>query len=216
LYNANLETLLRLEPELVLIPSPVPALQTVCARAGITVAQVPMENLDDVWTGIIRVATLLGCPDRGHTLVSQIRGELDTCRAGEEPGVRRRVLLVLDRPASSRLQQLTVIGPGTFFNQLLTLVGGTNVFADATQRYFTPSLEQVLVRTPDLIIELRPEVADLPALEADLSHQWHALFGGKESPHVTVLVGKDLLIPGPRLALIAERLAEALETGSPP
>ncbi|HHQ47511.1 MAG TPA: hypothetical protein ENK19_01330, partial [Acidobacteria bacterium] len=139
LYNPSLERLLALDPDLVLLPSPIPRLEAACRRAGIPVAVVPVTSLDGVVEATERVAALLGCPERGRTLVARIRGELEAVRHRVATRPRRRVLLQVGTAPGPGLEGLTVAGGGTFLSGLVATAGGANVFADPHQRYFRPS-----------------------------------------------------------------------------
>jgi iron complex transport system substrate-binding protein len=210
LHNPNVERILALAPDLVLLPSAITKVEKACAAAGIRIEHVLMEDLPDVRRGILRVAELLDCPERGQALVAELDQELAAvaAQAGEQP--RLRVLLVLDRPPTGRLQSLTVAGPGTFLDQLAALAGGDNVFEDASRLYFTPSLEAVLSRRPDVIIELRPAGTGINDAETRARAEWQALFGDQQAPLVQVVAGDEILIPGPRMGVTAARLAAAM------
>jgi iron complex transport system substrate-binding protein len=210
LHNPNVERILALAPDLVLLPSAISKVEKACAASGIHVEHLVMEDLHDVRRGILRIAELLGCLERGQALVAELEQELAAVavQAGEQPRVK--VLLVLDRPPTGRLQSLTVAGPGTFLDQLAALAGGDNVFADASRLYFTPSLEAVLSRRPDLIIELRPAGTGIEDAESKARAEWQALFGAQQIPRVQVVAGDGILIPGPRMGATAARLAQAI------
>ena len=59
---------------------------------------------------------------------------------------RRRVFYVVynDPPMTA--------GPGTFIDQLLDIAGADNVFSDATSKWPTVSLEEVVKRDPDIVV----------------------------------------------------------------
>ncbi|HSJ24128.1 MAG TPA: ABC transporter substrate-binding protein, partial [Longimicrobiales bacterium] len=59
-----------------------------------------------------------------------------------EPGVL--YLLSVEPPMAA--------GPGSFVDDLITLAGGHNIFADAAQAWPTVSLEEIVRRQPDIII----------------------------------------------------------------
>lgn len=209
LVDPNLERILALAPDLVLLPSPMPRLERAAAAAGIPAVQVPMEDLASIRAGILRVAELLAVPDEGRAVVGRLDAEL-AALAPPAGGRRPRVMLVVDRPATAELRAATVAGPGTFLDELLRAVGGRNVFADVGRRYLTPSLEEVLRRHPDLIIELAGGADD--DAQAHAAAQWATLFPAGEAPPVRVITDPAVTIPGPRVVLAAQRLAAALAT----
>ncbi|MCG6962002.1 MAG: helical backbone metal receptor [Acidobacteria bacterium] len=210
LYNPNLERLLALRPDLVLVPSPMPRVEAACASRGIRLETVRTETVEDVEAAARRIAGLLGEPAAGRLLATRLHRQLESVRARVKGRNRPRVLLVLDRPASGRLQEVVTAGPRTFLDQLLRLAGGRNLFHDAPRRYFTPSLETVVERRPQLILELRPGAGDAGSLERQARKEWGKVFGGVEAPRVRVLTEPYLVVPGPRLGRAAELLEAVL------
>lgn len=209
LYNPNLERLLALRPDLVLVPSPMPRVKAACVSHGIRVEMVRTETVEDVEAAMRRVADLLGRPAVGERLAAGLHRRLETLRA-QAGGDRPRVLLVLDRPANGRLREIVTAGPGTFLDELLQLAGGRNLFHDAPRRYFTPSLETVVERRPQMILELRPGAGDAGALERQARREWQEVFGAGNAPTVRVLTESYLVVPGPRLGRAAELLEAVL------
>lgn len=214
LYNPNLERLLGLRPDLVLIPSPMAKLEAACGAAGIRVERVAMESVAETEAGIRRLAGLLGRPEAGERLAARVGDELAAVARRTAGLPRPKVLLVLDRPASGELRGLVAAGPGTFLNELLVACGGRNVFADAPRRYFTPSLEEIARRRPELILELDVGAGDADALERAARARWAELFAPAAAPVVKVLTDATLVVPGPRLGTAASRLAGVLHPGA--
>lgn len=113
---------------------------------GIPVYASRVESIADIRSMIERLGTLLGAEARAAELVRDLDAELDSVRAAVSALPRRRVLYLLgaDPP--------TVAGPGNFVDELITVAGGDNVFADVSQRWPQVSLEEIVRRQPDVII----------------------------------------------------------------
>ena len=113
---------------------------------GIPVYASRVESVDEIRRMIRRLGTLLGTEARADSLVASLDGELEAVRqavAGRaEPGVL--YLLSVEPPMAA--------GPGSFVDDLITLAGGHNIFADAAQAWPTVSLEEIVRRQPDIII----------------------------------------------------------------
>jgi iron complex transport system substrate-binding protein len=152
----------------------------------------------------------LGVAQRGETLNADIRRAIGAVSAKVANAPPKRVLLLFGR-AHGGLSGLATVGPGTFLDDMLHIAGGTNIFADAKGAYPQVSKESLLVRKPEVILEVNPggleektiallradwqEFADLPAVRNDRVHY---------------LTNDFLLIPGPRVGLIAEEFAKAI------
>jgi ABC-type Fe3+-hydroxamate transport system substrate-binding protein len=214
LYNPNLEKLLALRPDLVLVPSPMARVEAACANQGIRVERVRTETVADVEAAMRRVASLLGRSAEGERLAAGLHHQLEGVRGRTKGRDRPRVLLVLDRPASGRLREVVTAGPRTFLDELLQLAGGRNLFHDAPRRYFTPSLETVVERRPQLILELRPGAGDAASLERRARNEWAEVFGSGKAPPVRVLTESYLVVPGPRLGRAAQLLETVLHSHS--
>ncbi len=102
-------------------------------------------------------------------------------------------------------------GPGTFIDELITIAGGANVFADVGAPWPAVSLEEVVRRDPDYIViprgtghSVQPEwLDDLPG--------WRDLTAVREQRVVTV--DSDLFNrPGPRVVEAARTLGQALRS----
>ncbi len=213
LVNPNVERLLGLRPDLVLIPSPMPRLQEACAGAGIPVVRVPMETLEDVRGGLLRLGELLGRPGRARELVAGLDRGLSRLRRATAGLPRPTVLLVVDRPETGALQHVVAAGPGTFLDQLLETAGGRNAFSDAVQRYFTPSPETILRKRPGIILELHAGAPDPSTLEIRARKVWSRLFGPAGTPEVRVVTSQAVVVPGPRLVEGAAELTRAIHPG---
>ena len=95
-------------------------------------------------------------------------------------------------------------------HDLLEIAGGTNVFADMKRESVLPSQEQVLIRKPDVVLEVRgtQATADLP----EAVRAW-AILGSVpavRNGRVHALAGAYLVVPGPRLGEAAEAIARAI------
>jgi hypothetical protein len=54
----------------------------------------------------------------------------------------------------NRLDGLIVVGQASYLNEIIALAGGENVFRDAVASYPAVSLEEVLARNPDVIVDM--------------------------------------------------------------
>jgi iron complex transport system substrate-binding protein len=105
-----------------------------------------------------------------------------------------------------------VAGEGTYIHELLELAGGRNVFGDLDARWSQVSLEEVLRRRPELLIfavrgsrdETLRRLRGLPG--------WRDLDAVRRGS--VQVVDPDLFSRwGPRLGVVAERLAELVAGG---
>src|SRR5204862_339635 len=136
-------------PDLVLVvPSPgnrdaVHAVE----RTGIRVVVVQDRTLEDLWTSMRTVAAALDLAERGEGLVTDVQRRLEVVRgrvAGLPP---RRVLLVVGHTP------LVVAGRGSLQDELVSAAGGVNIAADVGGVWPQISLELVVARAPEVIVD---------------------------------------------------------------
>lgn len=209
LMDPNLERILALEPDLILLAAHVPAVERLAAREAIPVRVIQMDDIQGVLGGIRRTAELLGCAGEGLRLAEKVRRELEAARRPDGRGVR--VLIQVGRPPGPGLKGLVVAGGRTFLGQLVRLAGGRNVFEESPRRYFSPSLEQVVLRSPDAVLVLDAGAAAAEAERRELSSMWRALAGPGRAPQVVVLADQLFVVPGPRMGEAARRLGTLLD-----
>jgi iron complex transport system substrate-binding protein len=198
----SVEAVLGVRPDLVIaVPSPgnreaVRAIE----RAGVRVLVVQDRQLGDLWDSIASIADALGDAAAGARLAAEVHAALDRVRAGVAGAPPVRVLLVVGH------SPLIVAGAGTLQGELLEIAGGTNVAADVGSSWPQVSLELVVARAPDVILDA--------AMGTEAGA--HALFAGLTTvPAVRdgriVAVSSDALFrSGPRVAEAAALFAAAI------
>ena len=209
LFDANLERIVALKPDLaVLLPSE-KDLGAKLRPLGIEVLTIPNETLADIERSFTLMAERCGVPDAGARLAAEWRTGLAPRPVAGKP----RVVVSVGRQ-EGRLADVLVAGPDTFYQELLVRLGAENVFADAPIRYPKVSLEELVARKPDVILELRaeeisPEAARLLVRDWDQLADIPAVRDGR----VHLLAGDWTAIPGPRLPKLYAELRKALEGG---
>jgi len=198
----SVEAVLAVRPDLVIaVPSPgnresVRAIE----RAGVRVLVTHDRTLADLWAAMRTIAASLGLAADGERLVADVSRRLDEVHARVRALPVRRVLIVVGH------DPLVAVGGGTMQDELLTLAGGTNIAADAGTVWPTITLELVVARAPEVIVD--------SAMGTE--HAGRALFAGLttipavRADRVIALRGDTLLRAGPRVPEAAAALAAAI------
>ena len=200
--DPDLERTVALVPDLAVLLESQDRVAGELERLGIEVLRVDNQSLSDVERSIAAVAGRAGVPAAGRRLLAELRRGL-----APRPAARgRRVLLAVGtRPGA--LGEALVAGPASFHGELLARLGAENVFADLAQPYAVVAAEEIVVRAPEVVVELHGAEID-ERLRGELAAAWRDLLGPEVE--VEVVAGADVLIPGPRLPRLYRRLAEAL------
>jgi len=211
LLDPDTERIFSLRPDLVIAYGSQTELENRFARASIRVYSYRHAGVDNVLQTIRDVARLTGHEAEGDRVVRDLRSQLDAIRTRVRGQPRPRTMLVLGRDAGALRGVYTSGGIG-FLHELLDIAGGDDVFGDIKRESVQPSSETMIVRAPQVIIEVHsgdPPRADVLQRERA---SWNALASvpAIRNNRVHLLYGSYLMAAGPRLGHAAETLARVL------
>jgi ABC-type Fe3+-hydroxamate transport system substrate-binding protein len=168
------------------------------ARLGIEVVELDTSTFAGTLESIATVGRLVDREAAATGLVAAIRARVDAVARRSSGLPARRVLAVVGR------DPLYVAGPGSHFDELIRLVGAENVAADAGSPYALVSLETVLARRPEVILDCSDNRPGAPrgAVAGDWA-RWPFLPAVARN-QVYQVDPTRIAIPGPRLAEMAE------------
>lgn len=171
---------------------------------GVPVLALRTDTYEGTLDAIHILGQTLGADERARAVIQDIRARMQrvTERAARAP--RRRVLAVVGH------DPLYVAGPGSHVDALITAAGGENVAGDALSPYQLVSLESMLERRPEVII-------DTSGSAGGTAHG-QVLGSWAQWPFLPAVAGKRvfwvdplrLLIPGPRLPEMAEMMGRLI------
>jgi iron complex transport system substrate-binding protein len=210
--SPSIEAILQLTPDLVVLDAVQARTAEALAAGGIRTLVLPMHTIDDVLEGLTRTGQALGSQAEADRARAGLERAIAAARQRGQARARRpRVLLVVDREVGE-LRSLVASGPGSYLDQLVTLLGGENVLAGSSVRYPKISPETVIETAPDIILDathtsdpasaLRDwqRLAAVPAVAAGRVH----MIGSEGDGYY--------VSPGPRLDLALAGLEPLLET----
>ena len=210
LINPNVEIIFQLQPDLVITYGTQALLQERLAAAGIRQYPFVTGSIQHVLESIRALGSEMGLPEEGISLASEIAAALEDIRA-ESGENRPRVLLAHSREVGT-MGSFYTGGALSYFDELIEIAGGQNIFGDVDENTFQPTLEEVLKRAPEVIVELLPSDSDGRARIDQRLADWQTLAAvpAVRDSRVYVLAGAHLLLVGPRLHLAAAEIAEAI------
>lgn len=208
LLDPDLERIFTLAPDLVVVYGSQDELRQQLDRAGVPAFLYRHGGLAGILETIVRLGERTGRTAEAAAVNRQVQADLDAVRRRVSARAPARVLLVFGRDPDS-LRNVYASGGVGFLHDVVLLAGGTNVLADVRREGLQISAEQILARRPDVIVELRAEGGPDGA---DALRAWRTLTAvpAVKSGRVHALVGSDLVVPGPRIARAAERIARVL------
>ena len=215
LVDPDVERVLSLRPDLVIVYGSQAELIQRLARAGISSFQYRHGGLAEI-TGTIRdIGQRIGRSAEANAVASRMEGNIAQIRRQVASRPRPATLVVIGREPGGLRAIYASAGVG-FLHDMLVAAGGRDVFADVPRESLQVSVEVLLARAPDVILELRPSDGwtgdriareravwnDVPALPAVRANQIH------------ILADDRLLVPGPRVADAVRRFAATLHPGA--
>jgi iron complex transport system substrate-binding protein len=203
--NPNLETIVALQPDLVLAPRDFirPDVLGKLEQLKIPTFVVEAKTVEDIASQIQLIGRMLDRSEVANPIAMELRRRLTELKRRTEMLARPRVLYVLNS------QPLITVGPGSFIHQLIEIAGGTNVAAGAASPYPRLSIEAVLKEDPQLIIFPVGASEGIPQGEQELWRRWKTITAVKTDAFHHI--ASDLLNrPGPRIVLGLEKLAEII------
>ncbi len=211
LLDPNIEQLIALRPDLVIVYETQVELRRQLERARIPMWGYSIKGLSDVTATVRSLGERIGMGTQANASADRIDARLRAVQARVAGRPRPRTLLLFGRESGS-LRGINASGGYGFLHDLLELAGGADVLADVKQAAVAMSTEMVLARAPEVIIELHYGEPWPDARLAAERRAWNVLpsLPAVRSNRITLLAGDELVVPGPRVSIAAERMAAIL------
>jgi iron complex transport system substrate-binding protein len=209
LLNPNIEKIIEMKPDLVVNYGSQDALRDRLSAVGIQMYPFTHGSIDHTLEYVVELGKKVGEEKRALEIVGRIRSTFEELRR-TSPTVRPAVLLVHNRGAGL-LGSFYSVGSKAFQHELIDIAGGKNVFADQDKEVLQPTLEEVIRRAPEIIIETIPP----PVTPAEIEQRrkdWETLKGLPAVVHhrVYIVAEEFMLVPGVRLDQAAKEFADLI------
>ena len=202
--DTNLEQIIALEPQVVVMAKMAQTEEQVAAleAAGIRVVVSDAQDIEGVYTAIRLIGALVGRNDEAEAMVADMQSAFADIAAKSENTGKTVYFEV------SPLQWgLWTAGKGTFMDELATMCGLTNAFADV-EGWVEISEEQVLERDPDYIVTISMYYGEGPTPVEEIKSRagWDVL-KAVQNDAIFNADSNEVSRPGPRLKDAAEALS---------
>lgn len=210
----NLEAIAALRPDLVIIQVNPIQLGTKLRALKLNVLEIDHDNVERLFASIGAVGRAAGAEAAARQLTARLRGELDAIRVRAAALPRRKLMFLVGRSANS-LEGMMAVGGSSYLNELMELAGGENIFRGAVAAYPRISIEEILARNPDVIVDMG-EMAETTGVTAEQKRRvvrlWQryptlkAVAGGR----VYAVAADIFVVPGPRIVDATREFARML------
>lgn len=210
----NIEAIVAQRPDLTIVQeNPVQLTQRLEAL-HLKVLEIDHESIARIFVSIGRIADAAGVPERGAALIHSIEADLNAIRQRTAKLPKTRVMFVIGRTPGA-LDSLYVVGKSSYLNEVIGIAGGENVFRDASASYPNVSIEEVLARNPEVIVDMG-EMSQTVGVTDEQKQAVVKLWG--RYPSITAVakgrthaVASDIfVVPGPRVVEAAGAFARLL------
>ncbi len=210
--SPNLEAILRLRPDLVVVLSDRTDLIERFTGFGLPVLVVSQGTLDEVLESLLVLGDRVGCRPKAQGLVDRLRRRLQEIQAAFEGRRRPRTLFLVGRNTGT-LSDLYAAGEDSYLGELLELAGADNAARGASGAYPKFSLEEILRRDPEVILDLsHGATGSAPRAVEEIRELWAGFpsLTAVSRGRVYVLTDDVFLIPGPRVVDAVEMLVRLI------
>lgn len=209
--DPDLETITALAPELIILPGKMEKLSALAEQNHFKVLNAHMDDLKTIHDSIRAIGGALGSTPQAEALCKKIDDDLAAVRNAVKDEPRAKVLIINSRQGHD-LNNLFTVGRMSFVSELTDIAGGDNIFNDTEKPYFEASKESVVARAPDVIIEFHSGENISAEEQARYVADWDQLdtVPAVQEKRVHLFLESYGLRPGPRIGLIAARIAALL------
>jgi iron complex transport system substrate-binding protein len=212
-YDPNYEAIVGLSPTIVMALPEHAEHSRRLAALGIEVHTVPQATVDQILASLVDLDAACGLGGPGAVAAEQLRRKLAEVERRTTGRPRPGVLVSVGREmGNGSLRDIFVAGRGTFYDELVSLAGGTNVYDGRAIQYPILSTEGLLRLNPQVVIEIVPELAQRGLTAEAVVRDWESLPGlnAVKERRIHVLTEDYAVIPGPRFVMLLDRLARIL------
>ncbi len=197
--NIDFETILQLEPDLILTTGGMIDDTARLRELGMKVVVVEPKDLEEVLESIIWIGGFTGASEKATEIVEEMTKRIKKVRDfAAKQEIKPRVFYeVWDDP-------LMTAGPGTFINSLITEAGGRDIAQNLPEQWAVYSLETLLYEDPEIILVTWDDISKVYERET-----WQEISAVKNK-RVAWIDQNIIARPGPRIVDALEEIQRIL------
>lgn len=206
----NLETVLELQPDVVVILKEHTGLGERLIKVGLAVLELDNTSLSGIYESFRVLGTRTGTEAKAEASIAEVRKALDEIAIRTKSLPRRSVMFIVGRTPGT-IRDLMVVGRGSFLNELITIAGGKNLFGDSSAFYPRIGLEELYAGRPDVIVDMG-DMSDTDqvteAHKRSVAGLWkqYPMIPAVSAGRVYPVADDIFVVPGPRVVEAATEL----------
>jgi iron complex transport system substrate-binding protein len=211
--DPNFEAIIALKPDLVILLEEHEQSLGGFGKLGLKTITVRHKTVAGVIDSLRTIAAVCQADSQGRAIADDMQSRLDRIRKKTANANRPRIMIAVDRfRGGGNLADVYIAGKDDYFDKMIDLAGGANVYRQGGIRFPVVSIEGIMRLNPQVIVDLASGLGDKPD-EADIAaDDWRGLTGVEAVKHNRIYaISRDYsLVPGPRFIKFVEDLAKLL------
>ncbi|MDR2350003.1 MAG: helical backbone metal receptor [Deltaproteobacteria bacterium] len=207
--DVNVEAILRLRPDLVILPVDKIQTQAELSRLGLTVMTVDTRTLNGLLSALAELGKATNREKESDLAIDRIEDAIEAAKANAMGKSKPKVLFSVMHSYAGLgyISEITAAGNDGFFSYLIEICGGTNAY-DGALSFPSLSREALFKLNPDVIIDLLRSESDVEQTRKD----WQSLAGvnAVKNDRLYLFTDESDTVPGPRAYLTIKKVSEAI------
>jgi iron complex transport system substrate-binding protein len=211
--NPNLETIIALQPDLVILLANQQRVVEQLQQLNIPTLAVLTTSLDDIKQTIATIGQRTQNQQQANELLKKINHKIAFIAKKTTGLSRPNVMITMGHSIDSEhMKQIFIAGQHDFYNDLITLAGGQNVYQAQQPSVPSLSVEGIMQLNPQIIFDIYPEADDHNSDLVQVLQQWHNLMyvDAIKNNRIHIIEQNYATIPGPRIFLLLDQLARLI------
>lgn len=213
LMNPNLEAIIAQQADLVILSAKQHRTIKQLQHLKIPTLAVHNTTLLDIKETITAIGRSTARQQQAKTLLNTLDKKINFIAKEIKPLSRPTVMISLGNSTSNeQINTVYIAGQNDFYNDLITLAGGTNAYKDTRLNVPSLSVEGIIQLNPDIIIDIYPEDDDHNADLQQVLQRWQSLkhINAVKNNRIYIVEESYATIPGPRIILLLEKFARLI------
>jgi iron complex transport system substrate-binding protein len=212
--DPDMETLLRLRPDLVIIRQEQTRLVEEVKNLKIPVLTIDHRDTAGILKSFEQIGRVCHRKKEAKAYTDQLQARIVAIRQKVQAATTQpKVLVGVDRGSqNNHIRWIYVAGEDGFYNWLIEQAGGKNATPVGRKGFLQISSEGILRLNPDIIIETLPSIGGIGQDQAEARKAWASLpqVNAVKNDRVYLFSEDYMVIPGPRFVNILEKFAQAI------
>ncbi|PHS25768.1 MAG: ABC transporter substrate-binding protein [Methylophaga sp.] len=213
LMNPSLEAIIAQQADLVILSAK--QQRTIKQLQHLTIATLAVDSttLFDIKETITAIGQRTEHQQQAKKLLTLLENKIHFIAENTKSLSRPTVMISLGNSTSNeQINSVYIAGQNDFYNDLITLAGGTNVYKDTRLNVPSLSVEGIIQLNPDIIIDIYPEADDHNADLQQVLQRWQSLkhINAVKNNRIYIIEESYATIPGPRVILLLEQFARLI------